>query len=136
MQIRISKNPILIWLLLCSLFLTSYISVFNIPGMLPSDLNVSARSSMSGGSGQMSMNGAAGTGYLAYLAADTSIDSFISLMKQSRGLFSKSGFDLLTAVAAAQIISFICSSRLSEDICSQFNSIKITFFLHKKDGMK
>lgn len=83
----------------------------------------------------MSMNGAS-TGHFDYLAADTSIDPFISLMKQSRGLFTKFGFNLLTAVAAAQIISFIYSSRLSAQVCSQFNSIKITCFLHKKDGMK
>ena len=134
MQTRISKNRILIGLLLCSLLLTGYISVFN-TGLIPSEMNAFARSSMSGGSGQMSMNGA-NTGHLAYLAAETSMDSFISLLRQSRGLFIKSIFALLTAVAAAQITTFIYSSRLSAQTCAPFNAIQITFLLHKKDGMK
>jgi hypothetical protein len=133
---RISKNRILMGLLLCTLLLTGYISVFNPAGMLPAGVNVSAPVSLSGGSSGSSMNGAASIGHFAYLAAETSMDSFISLLKQSRGLFIKSIFVLLTAVMAARITTFICSSRLAAQTCAPFNAIQITWFLHKKDGMK
>lgn len=135
MQIRISKNRILIGLLLCSLLLTGYISVFNTAGVIPSEMNVFARSSMSGGS-QSSMKVAVNTWPLDYLTADTAIDFSNLSIKQSRWLFAKTNSDTLTAATAALMICFIYSSRLSDQICSQFNSIQITFFLHKKDGMK
>ena len=137
MQIKISKKYILICLLLCSLFLTSYISVLNTNGIIPVDVNIFERSSISGGSEHSSMNGGANSGYVDYMATtDTFIDFSVSSLKQSRWPVPKTGFNILTAIIAAQIIHFIYSSRLSDSISTPFNSIRITFFLHKKDGTK
>lgn len=137
MQIKISKKNIMICLLLCSLFFTSYISVLNTNGIIPVEVNIFERSSLSGGSEHSSMNGGANSGYVDYIAAtDTFIDFSASSLKQSRWPVPKTGFNILTAIIAAQIISFFYSSRLSDRISTPFNSIRITFFLHKKDGTK
>ncbi len=137
MQIRVSKKHIWICLLLCSLFFTSYISVFNTNGMISSAENIFDRSSISGGSEPSSMNGGINSGHVDFMAtANSSIEIFISSLKPARWLVSKNGFNLLTAILAAQIICFIYSARLSAAICTQFNSLSITRFLHKKDGMK
>jgi len=137
MRTKISKKHILIGLLLCSLFLTGYMSVFNTIGSISSDANGYDISSVSGGSEHSSMNGGINFGHVDYMTTtDTSIDSSFFSMKQSRWPVPKTGFNILTAIIAAQIICFIYSSRLSAGICTQFNSIRITFFLHKKDGMK
>ena len=137
MQIKISNKRILICLLLCSLFLTSYISILNTNGLIFSDVNLFDRSSISGANEPSSMNDSANSGHVDYMATtDTSINLSISSLKQSRWLVTKTSFNNLTAIVAAQKICFICSSRLSDTICTQFNSIRITFFLHKKDGMK
>ena len=137
MQIRVSKKHIWICLLLCSLFLTSYISVLNINGIISSNVNVSESSSISGGSENSSMNGGTNSGHVDYMAATaTSIDFSIFSLKQSRWLVTKNSFNILTAIVTAQIICLIYSSRLSDKTCAQFNSITITAFLHKKDGMK
>jgi len=131
-----SKNYILISLLLCSWFLASYISVLNTAAIISSDVNAAAVSSMSGGNGQSSMNGAANTRHLDYMAEDTAINFFIASLKQSRDKAAKTGFNTVTVIIAALVICLLCASRLSGSICSQFSSLKITFFLHKKDGMK
>lgn len=137
MQIKISKKNILICLLLCSLLLTSYISVLNANGIIPVYVNIFERSSLSGGSEHSSMNDGANSGYVGYMApTDNSIDLSVSSMKQSRWPVPKTGFNILTAIIVAQIICFIYSSRLSDSISTPFNSIRITFFLHKKDGTK
>ena len=137
MQIKVSKKNILIYLLLCSLFLTSYISVLSTNGIIPSDVNIFERSSISGGSEPSSMNGGINSGHVYFMATNnTSIEFFILSMKQSRWPVPKTGFDIFTAIITALIICFLYSSRLSAGICTQFNSIRITFFLHKKDGMK
>lgn len=137
MQIKLSKKNILICLLLCSLLLTSYISVLNTNGIIPVDVNIFGRSSLSGASEHSSMNGGANSGYVDYIATtDTSIDFSVSSLKQSRWPVPKTGFNILTAIIVAQIICFIYSSSLSDRISTPFNSIRITFFLHKKDGTK
>lgn len=137
MRIKISNKRILICLLLCSLFLTSYISVLNTNGIIPSDVNIFERSSISGANEPSSMNDSANSGHVDYMAnTDTFIDFSVFSLKQSRWLVPKTSFNILTAIVAAQIICFIYSSRLSGTICTQFNALKITIFLHKKDGMK
>ncbi len=137
MHTKVSKKHIFICLLLCSLFLTSYISVLNTNGLISSASDLFDISSVSGGSEHSSMNGGANPGHVAYMAAtNTSIEILISSIKQSRSLVTKTSFNILSAIIAAQIICLIYSSSLSEKICTQFNSIRITFFLHKKDGMK
>lgn len=137
MQIKTNKKYILICLLVCSLFLTSYISVFSTNGIISPDSNVFAVSSLSGANEHSSMNGGANSGHVDYMATtDSTLDFSIFSLKQSRWLVTKNSFHILTAIVAAQIICLIYSSRLSDTICTQFSSIRIIFFLHKKDGMK
>jgi hypothetical protein len=69
-------------------------------------------------------------------AAGTSIEFFFSSIRNTRPQVAKTISDILTALISAQIVCLVCSSRLSRNICTHFNSIRITFFLHKKDGMK
>jgi hypothetical protein len=136
MYIKVSKKNMGICLLLCCLFLTSYLTILNTTGSIFSDMNVSDISSV-GGSEHSSMSGGTNIGNFDYLSvADTSIGFFFSSAKQFRGQVTKFNLNVLTAIAAAQLISLIYSSRLSNIICTPFNSISITAFLHKKDGMK
>ena len=136
MYIKVSKKNMGICLLLCCLFLTSYLTILNTTGSIFSDMNVSDISSV-GGSEHSSMSGGTNIGNFDCLSA---VDAFIYFSffsaKQFRGQVSKTNFNVLTAIAAAQLIGLICSSRLSHIICTPFNSISITAFLHKKDGMK
>jgi len=136
MQIRLSKKHIWICLLLCSLLFTSYISVLYPNSLISSDLNFNIFS-IGGGNQHSSMNGGANPGYSdAMAAANPSLELSGFSLKQTRLLVPKTSYHLLTAILTAQIICFIYSARLSAAICTQFNSLSITRFLHKKDGMK
>jgi len=133
MQIKISKKHILICLLICTLFLTSYISVFSAGGMISPELKVFTGSSLSGG--ESSMSGEANSGHLGFLANFENL-SFLFSMKQSRELITKTGFSTVAAMIASLVFFLILSSSLLQKTCTPFNSIQITVFLHKKDGMK
>lgn len=135
MYLKSSKKHIGICLLISCLFLTSYLSVFDTISF--SKLNVFNVSSINGENENSSMNGGANAWDFCYQsAADTSISFPFLSIKQSRAQVTRINFNILTAIAAAQLICFIYSSRLSDRICTPFNSIGITAFLHKKDGMK
>jgi len=60
----------------------------------------------------------------------------VSSAGKSRGPSYKNNYASLTAVFAANVTGLIYCLRLSKEICNQFDSIQITAFLHKKDGMK
>jgi hypothetical protein len=136
MYFKISKKNMRICLLLCCLLLTSYLTILNTTGTIFPDMNVSDISSR-GGNEHSSMSGGTNIGNFDYLsAADTSIGFFFSSAKQFRSQVTKFNLNVLTAIAAAQLIGLIYSSRLSIISCTPFNSISITAFLHKKDGMK
>lgn len=139
MRMKISKKHIFMCLLLCSLFLTSYISVVNTNSIISSEVNGADISFGSGGSEHSLMVGGNNLWHFDYISATgTSILEFFnfSSIKNTRPLVSKTIIDILTALIAAQIVCLIYSAKLSRNICTQFNSIRITFFLHKKDGMK
>jgi len=134
MQIKLSKKHIWICLLLCSLFFTSYISVFNTNGIISPGMNALQRSSFSGGNEHSSMNDSRHLNYAA--VTGNSFEFFISSLKSSRPLDTKIGFNILSAIIAAQIIFLIYLSRLSNRTSASFGSLSITVFLHKKDGLK
>ncbi|MEL7564246.1 MAG: hypothetical protein AAGU27_05120 [Dehalobacterium sp.] len=134
MQTNVISKRILLCLLICTLFLTSYTSVLNTNGIISSDIfdffstsGRSEHSSMSGGA-------SAGLDYLA--AADTSLESSIFSVKQLRWLSIKTSLSILTAIVITQIACLIYYSRLSDQTYTQSYSSVITVFLHKKDGMK
>lgn len=135
MQIRANNKHILICLLLCSLFLTSYVSILNTNGIIYSD--VFDIFSTNGRSEHSSMNDSANIGHDDYMAAaDTSTELSISSIRQSQWLSAKTSLSLLTAVVSTQMTCFIYYSKLSDQAYTQLNSSIITSFLHKKDGMK
>lgn len=139
MKMKANKKHVFMCLLLCSLFLTSYISVLNTNSIISSEAIVSDLSFGSGGSEHSVMVGETNFWHFDYIsAAGTSILEFFnfSSIKNTRSLVTKTIFDILSALIAAQIVCLIYSAKLSQNICTQFNSIRITFFLHKKDGMK
>lgn len=137
MQIKVNNKHILLYLLICSLFLTSYISILNINGVISLDVNVFDIFSTSDRVEHSSMNGGANVGYNDYLpATNTSTELSIFSMQQSRWLGTKTSPKILTAIVAALLACLFYYSRHSNKICPQLNSLLITIFLHKKDGMK
>lgn len=138
MQIKVSKKHLLICLLLCSLFLTSYTSVLNSNGSIYSDENIFDGSSFSSRDNQPSaMSSGDKSGLVDYMSANSSAIYFTSISFQKARLpFSKTNLNILTSLISLQIFYLVWSSRLSNSICPKFDSIQITVFLHKKDGMK
>ncbi|MEN6460424.1 MAG: hypothetical protein ABFC94_03520 [Syntrophomonas sp.] len=139
MRMKSSKKHVIMCLLLCSLFLTSYISFLNTNDIISSVANLSNASFESGASEHSLMVAETNSWHFDYVSATgTSILELFnfSSIKNTRPLVTKTIFDILTALIAAQIVCLIYSARLSKNICTQFNSIRIIFFLHKKDGMK
>ena len=135
MQMKVNKKYILVCLLICTLFLTSYSSVFNAGGNISPEMNAFTGYSLSDGSSQSSMNGRANSGHLGYLANFATLSSLFS-MKQSRELITKTGSNSVPVIIAALIIFLSYSSSLLQKTCTPLNSIQLTIFLHKKDGMK
>jgi len=131
----ISKNRILLSLLLVCFLLTGGLSAANAADIMAAEADVWACSSAGGSDSGLAVKGAVNAGPLDYLTANNAGALPNISLRQPRGLLAKADSDFLSA-AAAQANCFLSSSRLSNQICSQFNSIKITFFLHKKDGSK
>ena len=137
MQFKASRRHLLICLLLCSLFLTSYTSALNANGTIFSDASIFDGSSLNGSNQPSAMNNGAKSGLVDYIAANSSAISFSSIsVKQARLPFSKTYLNLITALISLQILFLVWSSRLSNSVCPKFDSIQISIFLHKKDGMK
>lgn len=135
MQIRINKKSSLICLLLCFLFLAGYITVLVTNGIIPANVNTFDVFSCNGG--QSSMNGGTNAGHDDYMTAViTSCEASNSLIQQLRSLSTRVSFRTLAEVASVQTACSIYYTRLSDRIYTQFNSISISAFLHKKDGMK
>lgn len=134
---KAGKKHVFICLLLCSLFLSSYFTVLNTNGIISFETNVYDVSFGSGGSGHSSMDSVTNFGhsYLPNIGAPVELFNIFSI-KNTQSLIIKVIFGTLTALIAAQIIGLIYSSKLSRNICTHFNSIRIVFFLHQKDGMK
>lgn len=137
MYIKAGKKNIGISLLLCCLFLTSYLSVLNTFAPVSSAPDIMSAVPSAGAGSESSMSGGAAHESFDYLSA---ADTFLGLTKspagQTRGQSGKLFFDLFCALTAAQFIRLICSSRLSAGSYTPFNSISIITFLHKKDGRK
>lgn len=137
MQIKVHNKLILICLLLCSLFLTSYISILNTNGIISSDVNGSGISFVSGGSEHSSMTGGINAGHDDFMAVpNTSTEFSISSIGGSRWLGTKTNFNILPAIVAVQMAFLIYYSRVSDQTYTQLISSIITVFLHKKDGKK
>jgi hypothetical protein len=135
MHIKTDKKHIFICLFLCFLFLASYISVFNTSDIIASDLNISDVSFGSREIGHSSMAGEADSWHFDYMSPSMDLSN-LSALKNTRSLVTKTIFNILTAIISTQIICLFCTSRFSQNFCTPFNSIRIIFFLHKKDGMK
>lgn len=133
MQRMLSKKHIFICLLLCSLFFASGTGLLTATGLSSGQFN---GSSISGGNDLSSMSGGMKAGHADWFAAaDSSLESFSLSINQSRGQNSKSNSIVLPAIAGL-ITCLIYSSRLTQRFANPFNSLSITIFLHKKDGMK
>lgn len=138
MQMKISKKHIGTCILLCSLLL-AYCSGFVIGNGCDSSggyswtaNNLSALS----GTEHTSMDGGTDLWHINYSILNNITGLFLSSEKPSEGLHVKTLFNILICLITAQIICLIYSSRLALSLCSQFNSIGIALYLHKKDGMK
>lgn len=135
MQLKLTRNHLLICLLLCSLFITSYASVLNTNGTVFSDVNVFNGSSLSGTHDYSALNSEGTAGQIDYMASSC-LELTLFSIRLARLPNMKTAVDLLTAFIAAITICLVYSSRLSQTVCLHFDSIQITTFLHKKDGMK
>lgn len=134
MQLHIRQKHIFIYLLLCSLFLTSFISVYNAGANTAPQLNVLAGFSFSGENNQSSMQSSENSRQFGSLSNIES--SFLLALKQSQKLITRNGLPTVNLIIAALIIYAIYSASLLQRICTPYNSLQITVFLHKKDGMK
>ncbi|ATW27475.1 hypothetical protein [Candidatus Formimonas warabiya] len=137
MQTKVNDKHISVCLLLCFLFLISYLSLFHTSGIILSDGNIWDAFSPGGGSEPSSMNGGANAGHHDYMAAaDVSAQFSLSSLRQSRWLTTKAGYNILPASTPFLVACLIYYSKLSGEIYPPSNSSIITVFLHKKDGMK
>ncbi|MCR6544849.1 hypothetical protein [Dehalobacterium formicoaceticum] len=132
---KTTNNRIILYLLLCSLFLSSFIIILNTGGVTSSDMfDISP---LCGRSEHSSVNGGANTGLFDYLAAaNTSMESFIFSVKQLRWLAAQNSLSTLIAIVIIQIACFIHYSRLSDQAYTQSYFSVVLSFLHKTDGMK
>jgi hypothetical protein len=55
---------------------------------------------------------------------------------KSRGLSFNNNYSFSAIVSVSHVASLINYLKLSKEIYTQFDSLQITTFLHKKDGMK
>lgn len=137
MQLSLNKKHLVIYLLLCSLFLTGYISVLNPADSGFANTNFLSASAAGWGSDHSAMAGQGCSGQFDYLSASGNMASaYINSLRTMAWPNLKTNVSVLIAAILAQIICLIISSRLSFINFSKFNSIQITCFLHKKDGMK
>ncbi|MEN6347793.1 MAG: hypothetical protein ABFD08_00135 [Syntrophomonas sp.] len=137
MQINASKKRIWLCLLICSLFAASYLGIFSTDNVFSSDLYAMNSSSASPGAEHPAMSGGTSLWHIHYLAiTNITTEFFGSSPKLAQWLFTKTILNILTSLITALTICLIFSSRLAGSLCSQFSSIAIISFLHKKDGMK
>jgi hypothetical protein len=134
MQINTRQKHIFIYLLLCSLLLTSFISVYNVGANISPELNVLAGSSLSGENSQSSMQSGANSRQFGNFSNIES--SFYLALKLSQKQITRNGLNTANLVIVALIVYAICSASLLQKTCTPLNSLQITTFLHKKDGMK
>jgi len=135
MQINANKKHILIYLLLCSLFITSFITVYTAGTNITPELNVLAGSSLSGENSQSSMQTGANSSQFGFMANIES-SSLLLALRQLQKLITRNGLHTANLVIAVLIIYATYSASLLQNICTPLNSLQITTFLHKKDGMK
>ncbi len=138
MRITINGKRLQICVLLCSLLLLEYVNF----GMFSSDQLISAgvsdfnMASSSGAGKQSSMSDSVYAG-LDFLVATHDYARFnIASTGKSWGPSYKNNYASLAVISASHAAGLINYLRLSQVLYNQFDSIKITTFLHKKDGMK
>ncbi|HWQ70689.1 MAG TPA: hypothetical protein VN370_00035 [Desulfitobacteriaceae bacterium] len=133
MQIKATNKYSLICLLLCLLFLTSYIIVLNTNSIISLNFNIFDIFSGNGGSEHASMNDSTNAGHDDYMAVvNTAWESSRFSIQQLHLPGTKTSFRTLAAIISVQTACLIYYTRLSDRICTQFNSIGITIFLHKR----
>lgn len=138
MQLTINGKRLQICVLLCSLLLLEYINfgIFTSAQFSSAGVNEVNMASPNRTSQPSSMRDSVYTG-LAFRAVSNDYARLIPASAgKSRGPSLKSNnaaLAVLTTLYAAGLINYL---RLSAAINNQFDSIHITAFLHKKDGMK
>jgi hypothetical protein len=138
MRIIINGKRLQTGLLLCSLLLLQYFNygIFSSVPLSSSRVN-GFDTACSSGVGQHSSMGEkvyAGLNYIETIIDTTRLN--IASSEKSRGHGFKNNHSFLGLVSAAQAASLISHLNLSILITTQFDSLQITTFLHKKDGMK
>jgi hypothetical protein len=137
MQLKVNRKFIFTCMLLCSLFLTGCISVFDTNGIFFFGGN-NPLSPVTAGSQPSAMTGGMHFGADNFLAAANSpAELFISALKPARLLGSKTSLHLFHAIIPAALLTgLIFYAGFSKRLSIQLFSSTITIFLHKKDGKK
>jgi hypothetical protein len=135
MRTIINGKRLQICFLLCSFLFFEYFNYgfFSSARDISSEMNVVA-ASLSGTGQHSSMSNKIYTG-LDSMGAVNNYANIYSAGK-SRELNLKNNFSFLSVLSASHTAVLINYLRWSGEIYNQFDSIKITTFLHKKDGMK
>ncbi len=135
MRIIINGKRLQISLLLCSLLLLGYVNfgIFSSAQFISSGMSEFGMASSSRHS-SMSDSIYPGLDFLAAINDCTGLN--IASAGKSRGPSYKNNYASLAVISASHVAGLINYLRLSKEIYNQFDSIQITTFLHKKDGMK
>ncbi|PKM78494.1 MAG: hypothetical protein CVU90_01785 [Firmicutes bacterium HGW-Firmicutes-15] len=135
MQIIVKGKRLQIGLLLCSLLLLEYFNfgIFSSAQFISSGMSEFGMASSSKHS-SMSDSVYAGLDFLVAINDGTRFN--IASAGKSRGPSYKNNYASLAVLSAYHVAGLINYLRLSKEIYNQFDSIQITTFLHKKDGMK
>lgn len=137
MMTRLNEKHTVICLLLCALFLTSYTGFLNANGTILSDINIFNGSSINGPDNNSSLGSGGNPWQADYITmAGSPAASYFLALRSSAWPETKTDIELLASLIEALIICLILSSQLTYTNSNHYNSIQITAFLHKKDGMK
>ena len=138
MRIIINGKRLQICVLLCSLLLLEYVNfgIFSSAQFISAGVSEFNMASPSGASQHSSMSDSVYAGLDILAAINDSARFNIASAGKSRGPSYKNNYASLAVGSAAHVTALIHYLRLSKEIYNQFDSIQITTFLHKKDGMK
>ncbi|MDD3365049.1 MAG: hypothetical protein PHZ03_08730 [Syntrophomonas sp.] len=138
MRITINGKRLQICVLLCSLLLLEYVNfgIFSSAQFISAGMSEFDNASASCAGKHSSMNDSVYAGLDFLVAINDGTRFNIASAGKTRGPSYKNNYASLAVVSASHVAGLISYLRLSKEIYNQFDSIEITTFLHKKDGMK
>lgn len=138
MRIIVNGKRLQIGLLLCSLLLLEYVNfgIFSSAQFISAGVNDFNMASSSGASKHLAMSDSIYAGVDLLGTSNDGARINLTAAGKSPGTNYKNNYAFLAILSSALVTGLINYLKLSKQIYNQFDSIQITTFLHKKDGMK